>query len=113
MTVDMAVENTIDYTLSVMTMEDYDEVYHLWMQIHGFGIRTMDDSREGIERFIRRNPTTSVVARCQGKVIGAILCGHDGRRGCLYHVCGRAVPQARNWKSDGRVVHEGIAGGTD
>lgn len=87
MTVDMAVENTIDYTLSVMTMEDYDEVYHLWMQIHGFGIRTMDDSREGIERFIRRNPTTSVVARCQGKVIGAILCGHDGRRGCLYHVC--------------------------
>lgn len=70
-----------------MTMEDYDEVYDLWMSIHGFGIRTMDDSREGIERFIKRNPTTSAVAVLDGKIVGAILCGHDGRRACLYHVC--------------------------
>ena len=46
-----------------------------------------DDSREGIERFLLRNPTTSVVAEENGKIVGAILCGHDGRRGCLYHVC--------------------------
>ena len=57
------------------------------MQIHGFGIRTIDDSREGVERFIRRNPHTSMVAETKGGIIGAILCGHDGRRGCLYHVC--------------------------
>lgn len=71
----------------VMTIEDYDSVYNLWKQIKGFGIRSVDDSRAGIERFLRRNPTTSVVAEEDGKIVGAILCGHDGRRGCLYHVC--------------------------
>lgn len=73
--------------LRVMTIEDYEEVYALWKQIHGFGLRSVDDSREGIERFLRRNPTTSVVAVEDGKIVGAILCGHDGRRGCMYHVC--------------------------
>ena len=70
-----------------MTMEDFEEVHALWMGIHGFGIRSIDDSKEGVERFIRRNPTTSMVAVADGKIVGAILCGHDGRRGCLYHVC--------------------------
>ena len=59
----------------------------LWKKIKGFGIRSIDDSREGVERFLKRNPTTSVVAVEDGKVVGSILCGHDGRRGCLYHVC--------------------------
>jgi ribosomal protein S18 acetylase RimI-like enzyme len=68
-------------------MDDYDAVFALWMSIHGFGIRSIDDSREGVERFVRRNPTTSVVAVSDGKVVGSILCGHDGRRGCFYHVC--------------------------
>lgn len=75
------------YEIRTMTIEDYDAVYELWMSIHGFGIRSIDDSREGVDRFIRRNPTTSVVAVSDGKIVGAILCGHDGRRGCLYHVC--------------------------
>lgn len=70
-----------------MTMEDFKEVHSLWMEIHGFGIRSIDDSREGVERFIKRNPDTSMVAMMDGKIVGAILCGHDGRRGCLYHVC--------------------------
>lgn len=73
--------------LRVMTIDDYDQVYALWKQIHGFGIRSVDDSREGIDRFLKRNPTTSVVAVDDDKIVGAILCGHDGRRGCLYHVC--------------------------
>lgn len=73
--------------LRVMTIEDYEEVHALWEKIHGFGIRSIDDSREGVERFLKRNPTTSVVAVEDDKVVGAILCGHDGRRGCLYHVC--------------------------
>ena len=42
--------------------------------------------RESLD-FLKRNPTTSVVAVEDGKIVGAILCGHDGRRGCLYHVC--------------------------
>ena len=77
----------MDIVIREMKLEDYDEVYALWKTIKGFGIRSMDDSREGVERFIRRNPTTSIVAEAEGKIVGAILCGHDGRRGCLYHVC--------------------------
>ena len=73
--------------IRVMTMEDYDEVKALWLKIKGFGIRSIDDSREGVERFVKRNPTTSVVAIEDGKIVGSILCGHDGRRGTLYHVC--------------------------
>ena len=78
------------YTIRAMTIEDYRGLHDLWMTIHGFGIRSIDDSKEGVERFLKRNPTSSVVAISeQGEVVGGILCGHDGRRGCLYHVCVR------------------------
>lgn len=70
-----------------MTIEDYEGVYALWMSIKGFAIRSIDDSKAGVERFLKRNPDTSVVAVEDGKIVGAILCGHDGRRGCMYHVC--------------------------
>ena len=70
-----------------MKIEDYDQVYALWTKIRGFGIRSVDDSKEGVARFLRRNPDTSVVAVEEDQIVGAILCGHDGRRGCLYHVC--------------------------
>lgn len=71
----------------IMTIEDYEGVYALWKKIKGFGIRSIDDSKEGVARFLKRNPTTSVVAEKDGLIVGSILCGHDGRRGCLYHVC--------------------------
>ena len=74
-------------TVRTMTIEDYEGVYELWMSIKGFAIRSIDDSKVGVERFLKRNPTTSVVAVEDGKIVGSILCGHDGRRGCLYHVC--------------------------
>ena len=80
--------------IRTMTMEDYEQVHTLWMGISGFGIRSIDDSRAGVEKFLKRNPTTSVVAEKDGKIVGCILCGHDGRRGCLYHVC--VNPEYRN-----------------
>ena len=70
-----------------MTIEDYPAVKALWQSIRGFGIRSIDDSAEGVARFLARNPEISVVAERGGEIVGAILCGHDGRRGCLYHVC--------------------------
>ena len=51
-----------DIIIRTMTIDDYDDVAALWAGIKGFGIRSIDDSREGIERFLRRNPNTSVVA---------------------------------------------------
>ena len=87
--------------IRIMTMEDYDDVKALWMKIKGFGIRSIDDSREGVERFLRRNPTTSVVAIEDGRVVGSILCGHDGRRGCLYHVC---VDEAYRMRGIGKAM---------
>ena len=88
-----------------MTIEDYEGLYTLWRTIRGFAIRSIDDSREGVDRFIKRNPTTSVVAVDEaGVIVGGILCGHDGRRGCLYHVCVR-----EDWRRRGigkaMVVH--------
>ncbi len=79
----------MEMEIRAMTADDYDKVSGLWKTIKGFGIRSIDDSREGIERFLKRNPATSMTAWEGDVLIGAILCGHDGRRGCLYHVCVR------------------------
>ncbi len=87
--------------IRVMTIDDYDQIYALWHRIRGFGLRSVDDSREGIQRFLKRNPTTSVVAVIDGDVVGAILCGHDGRRGCLYHVC---VDEAYRMRGIGKAM---------
>ena len=76
-------------TIRAMTIDDDEEVYALWMSIKGFAMRSLDDSRDGVARFLKRNPDASVVAVADGKVVGSILCGYDGRRGCLYHVCVR------------------------
>ena len=73
--------------IRTMTIEDYEQVYALWKKIHGFGLRSIDDSREGVTRFLKRNPTTSITAWDGDTLIGAILCGHDGRTGFFYHVC--------------------------
>ena len=72
-----------------MTAHDYEKVHALWLTIKGFGIRSVDDSEENIVRFLQRNPHTSMIAEADGEVIGSILCGHDGRTGCFYHVCVR------------------------
>ncbi|HHV11958.1 MAG TPA: GNAT family N-acetyltransferase [Clostridiales bacterium] len=84
------------------TMEDYDEVYQLWKATPGMGLRSLDDSREGIARFVRRNPNTNFVAVDGGSIIGAILSGHDGRRGFLYHAC--VKPSCRRRSIGGELV---------
>ncbi|MBQ9321763.1 MAG: GNAT family N-acetyltransferase, partial [Eubacterium sp.] len=76
-----------EITLRAMLAEDYDKVRALWESIHGFAIRSIDDSRENIVRFLARNAGISVVAERAGEIVGAILCGHDGRTATFYHVC--------------------------
>ena len=77
-----------EYTIRVMTLEDYDEVYALWMGIHGFGIRSIDDSKEGVERFLKRNPTTSMVADvCIMSVCMKITGRTESEKPWQSHVC--------------------------
>ena len=69
-----------------MCIEDYNAVYALWMSCTGMGLNDLDDSREGIARFLERNPETCFVALDSNAcVIGVILAGNDGRRGYIYH----------------------------
>ncbi len=72
-----------------MTVDDYDGVYALWMSCKNMGFNDVDDSREGIERYLRRNPETSFIAVEGGEVEGVILGGHDGRRGFIHHMAVR------------------------
>lgn len=78
-----------EVTLRTMEESDYEDVHALWLSIHGFGMRALDDNRDNILRFIARNPSTSIVAHVNEEVVGTILCGHDGRSAFLYHVCVR------------------------
>lgn len=68
-----------------LTETDYDALYALWRATPGMGLNTTDDSREGIARYLQRNPSTCFAAESDGALCGAILAGHDGRRGYIYH----------------------------
>lgn len=68
-----------------MTLDDYDAVYALWLACKGMGLNQLDDSRDGIARYLARNPNTCFVAVSDGTIVGVILAGHDGRRGFLHH----------------------------
>ena len=72
-------------TIREMVTSDYEKVYDLWIHTTGMGLNNLDDSEEGIAKFLKRNPSTCFVAEQEGKIIGVILAGHDGRRGFIYH----------------------------
>ena len=79
----------MEYTARLVTTEDYDAILALW---NGSGqsrraLNPLDDSREGIGRYLKRNPSTCFVAERDGRVIGVVLAGHDGRRGIIHHLC--------------------------
>ena len=72
--------------IRLMTIEDYNDVYRLWCNTQGMGLNTADDSRAGIEAYLSRNPNTCFVSEVEQEIAGAILAGHDGRRGFIYHL---------------------------
>jgi putative acetyltransferase len=81
--------------LRALRLSDYEDVYALWKRTEGVGLSESDE-KEAIGLFLRRNPGLSQVATSGGKVVAAMLCGHDGRRGYLHHL---AV--ARKWRRQG------------
>ena len=66
----------------------------LWQNVEGIVLRVESDNLDALTRFLARNPGTSFVADKDGTLIGNILCGHDGRRGYLYHLA--VVPEHRH-----------------
>ncbi len=88
--------------IRVMRIEDYNGVYNLWLNTPGMGLNTTDDSREGISRYLRRNPTSSFVAEADGQIVGVIMAGHDGRRGYIHHTA--VLPKYRNQGIAGRLL---------
>lgn len=68
-----------------LTIADYEEVYALWISCKGMGLNDLDDTREGITRYLDRNPSTCFVAIEESSIVGVIIAGHDGRRGFIYH----------------------------
>ena len=71
--------------IRLLTAEDYNALYNLWINTEGIGLNDKDDSREGIEKYLKRNPSTCFAADEDGKLVGAVLSGHDGRRGYISH----------------------------
>lgn len=72
-------------TVRLLTISDYDDIYSLWLSCSGMGLNDIDDSRQGVERFLKRNPETCFVAvenDADGESIisGVIMAGNDGRR---------------------------------
>ena len=98
-----------------MLISDYENVYSLWLNTPGMGLNDIDDSKEGIGRYLQRNPTSCFVAEKDGEIAGVILSGHDGRRGLIYHMAVK-VSERRQGIGDALLNHaiealknEGIA----
>src|SRR2546430_3234948 len=88
----------IDIQTREFVIDDYDAAIELWKKVEGLDVAEGDD-RETIRRFLQRNPGLSRVATVETSTVGAVLCGHDGRRGYIYHL---AVDPARHGLGIGR-----------
>ena len=93
--------------IKVMTINDYEELFELWQNTANMGLRSLDDSKEGISCFLKRNPNTNFVVYEDGQLVGAILCGHDGRRGYIYHTV--VLPDYRRRGIASSLVESAIA----
>lgn len=93
--------------IRLMKIEDYDAVYALWLSCKGMGLNDLDDSREGIERFLKRNPDTCFVAEINGCIAGVIIAGNDGRRGYIYHTA--VAPDYRRQRIASALVEKAVS----
>ena len=89
--------------LRAFRIDDYDEVHALWRATEGVGL-DKSDTRDAIAAYLERNPDLSLVATDEaGAIVGAIMCGHDGRRGWLYHL---AVAKSARGRGLGKALVE-------
>ena len=91
-----------------MRNEDYNEVYQLWMSCEGIGLNNRDDTPEGVANFLQRNPDTCLVAEIEGRIVGVVLAGTDGRRGRVYHMA--VHPDSRRQGIARQLVEKALDG---
>ena len=79
----------MEYKIRPLAIADYDAIFELWSSTEQSrrALNPIDDSREGIDRYLKRNPNTCFAAVVEDKIVGVILTGHDGRRGIVHHLC--------------------------
>ena len=77
------------YTTRLITIDDYDAIFELWNSTEQSrrALNPVDDSRDGINQYLKRNPNTCFAAIVDDRIVGVILSGHDGRRGIIHHLC--------------------------
>ncbi len=97
------------YLVREFEIDDFDEAISLWRLTEGIGLGD-SDTRQGIASFLERNPGTSFVAILDGRLVGAVLCGHDGRRGYLHHL---AVETSCRGKGIGKALVESCLSALD
>lgn len=92
----------MSHVIRPMTIADYEAVLNLWRQTEGVGL-SQSDEREPIASFLSRNPDLSRVALAGDHIVGAVLCGHDERRGYLHHL---AVAKTHRKRGLGKALME-------
>ncbi|MCK5052719.1 MAG: GNAT family N-acetyltransferase [Anaerolineales bacterium] len=66
--------------------QDFEEVRELWIS-SGPGIQlSPSDSPAEIQKKLQRDPDLFLVAERDGRIIGTVFGGFDGRRGLVYHL---------------------------
>lgn len=93
-------------TIRKMIIDDYEKIYNLWISCKGMGLNNLDDSKEGIEKFLKRNPETCFVAIEKNDIVGVIIIGNDGRRGYIYHTA--VNPNHRKRGIGEKLVKKGL-----
>jgi len=96
-----------EITTREFLIDDYDAALQLWQRVEGLEVAEGDD-REGVARFLARNPGVSRVAIDGSAVVGVAMCGHDGRRGHVYHLA--VDPAYRRYGLGRRLVKECLDG---
>jgi ribosomal protein S18 acetylase RimI-like enzyme len=106
--------NAAGVVIRPMYISDYESLAELWSSTPGVGLRLLDDSEVGIEKYLERNPSTCFVAEDETRIVGSILAGHDGRRGYIYHTVvasdyrGKNIGKALVDSAVDALVQEGI-----
>jgi len=77
---------TDEIIIRELRSEDLEDALNLWKISFAAGFSSSFDKRDVLERYLIRNPGLSTAAFVKdNRLIGALLCGHDGRRGSIYH----------------------------